>query len=60
MAIMKGNFETKRTVETNKQKEDDLESLFEKKASKYLGGSIAFVKKQQVIWDIKDTNEPEE
>ena len=33
---------------------EDLETRFEKAAMKRLGGSIAFVAKKKVNWDLKD------
>ena len=48
--ILKGNFEVKHQVKAEDE-EDSLEQRFEKEAKKRLGGSIAYVKKQQVMWD---------
>lgn len=50
--ILKGNFETKKTVEA-KDTEEDLEARFEREAMKHLGGSIAYVSKKKVNWDLK-------
>lgn len=53
--ILKGNFETKEKVEETKEEDKtDLESRFEKEAMKRLGGSIAFVAKKKVKWDLND------
>ncbi len=51
--ILKGNFVTKKSVSPTPQK-DRLEDRFEREALKRLGGSIAFVSKQRVIWGIED------
>lgn len=51
-SVLRGNFETKKKVEVQEEKEAvDLESRFEKEAMKRLGGSIAFVSKKKVKWD---------
>ena len=53
--ILKGNFKTKREVNSlGAGEEDSLEQRFEKEALKNLGGSIAFVSKKKVLWDEKD------
>ena len=54
--ILKGNFKTKRKIESVTKKEETLEDQFEKEAMKRLGGSIAFVSKQKVKWDLKEEN----
>ena len=53
-SILKGNFETKKQVDAKEPEEDDLESRFEKEAMKRLGGSIAFVKKKKVKWNLNE------
>jgi hypothetical protein len=53
--ILKGNFETKNEVSGPEEQEKTLEQQFEKEATKRLGGSIAFVSKQKVMWDSKDS-----
>ena len=53
-SVLKGNFETKKKVEVDAEVKDDLETRFEKEAMKRLGGSIAFVAKKKVKWDLKD------
>lgn len=50
-SVLKGNFETKKKVEIQKDGVESLESRFEKEALKRLGGSIAFVSKKLVKWD---------
>ncbi len=55
MDILKGNFKTKKTVEApNDEDADDLETRFERDALKRLGGSIAFVSKKRVEWDLDE------
>ena len=53
---MKGNFETKRTVADKADESTlaDVEDRFEREALKRLGGSIAFVSKKKVKWDLED------
>ena len=48
--ILKGNFTPKNKVSVDESKET-LETRFEKAALKRLGGSIAFVSKQKVVWE---------
>ena len=48
--VLKGNYNTKKTVEVKEESSDDLETRFEKAALKCLGGSIAFVSKKKVQW----------
>lgn len=51
--IIKGNFRTKRDVKTTTGGgKNSLEDRFEKEALKKLGGSIAFVSKRKVMWDM--------
>lgn len=53
--FLKGNFEPKNAVvDADEQKEESLEQRFEKEAKKRLGGSIAYVAKKKVLWDLKD------
>lgn len=51
--VLKGNFETKKTVKAEVTA-DDLEARFEREAMKHLGGSIAYVSKKKVNWDLKE------
>ena len=51
--VLKGNFKPARPVEVKKQ-EETLEDRFEREAKKKLGGSIAYVSKKKVLWDIKE------
>jgi len=53
--LLKGNFETKRKVSSaDVTKKETLEERFEREALKRLGGSICFVSKQKVMWNLKD------
>jgi len=55
MSVLKGNYETKQKVQAPKASdEDDLESRFERDALKRLGGSIAFVSKRKVMWEMDE------
>ena len=53
-SVLKGNFTPKKRVEAIAGTDDDLEREFERKALKRLGGSVAFVAKKRVNWDLKD------
>jgi hypothetical protein len=52
--VLKGNFQTKRDVSLPEEQPETLEERFERSALKRLGGSIAFVSKKKVMWDLKD------
>ena len=54
--VLKGNFETKKEVAVEKDKEEGLEDRFEREAMKRLGGSIAFVSRKKIMWS---ESEPE-
>lgn len=51
--VLKGNFHPKKAV-TIKKVEDTLEDRFEREAQKHLGGSIAYVAKKKIVWDVKE------
>jgi hypothetical protein len=51
--ILKGNFKPARPVEV-KAEEESLEERFEREVKKRLGGSIAYVAKKKVLWDVKE------
>lgn len=54
-SVLKGNYETEKKVEVGKKKEaETLEEKFEHEALKRLGGSIAYVSKKKVSWDLKE------
>ena len=50
--ILKGNFTTKQKVAVEADKAPSLEERFEMEALKKLGGSMAFVSKKKVMWDL--------
>jgi len=53
--FLKGNFTTQNTViDDNETQNESLEQKFEKEARKKLGGSIAFVSKKKVMWDLEE------
>lgn len=52
MDVLKGNFKAKKSVEVETDKSESIEDRFEREALKRLGGSMAFVKKRQVEWDM--------
>ena len=52
--LLKGNYTTKHRVEAEPDKEPTLEERFEMEALKKLGGSMAFVSKKKVMWDLKN------
>ena len=52
-SVLKGNFAPKKMVEAATDENDDLESKFEASALKRLGGSIAYVSKKRVNWDLE-------
>ncbi|MBL1275513.1 MAG: hypothetical protein COB30_005455 [Ectothiorhodospiraceae bacterium] len=52
--LLKGNFNTEKTVVDTNTSEESLEQRFEKEALKKLGGSIAFVAKKEVHWGDND------
>ena len=52
--FLKGNFEVKNKLDGEDGKAESLEDRFEREALKRLGGSIAFVSKKKVRWDLKD------
>ena len=59
--ILKGNFKTKHKVIVSENAKLSLEEQFEREALKRLGGSIAFVSKQKVLWNLdgdKSKNQP--
>jgi hypothetical protein len=49
--LLKGNFTTRKPV-TDDAAEPSLEDQFEMAALKRLGGSMTFVAKRKVIWDL--------
>lgn len=55
--LLKGNFKVKQKVDDLKT-ESTAEEQFEREALKKLGGSIAFVARQKVMWDKPESEEP--
>ncbi len=53
-SVLKGNFAPKKKVEGATEENEDLEATFEASALKRLGGSVAFVSKKRVNWDLED------
>ncbi|NQU69893.1 MAG: hypothetical protein HQ514_05055 [Rhodospirillales bacterium] len=53
-SVLKGNFTPKKDVKPAAKEQEDLEATFEASALKRLGGSIAFVSKKRVNWDLED------
>jgi hypothetical protein len=53
-SVLKGNFTPQKKVEAGAGAGDKIESEFERKALKRLGGSVAYVAKKKVNWDLKD------
>ena len=54
-SVLKGNFPPARNVTAEEKKEaDSLDERFEMEALKKLGGSIAYVAKKKVKWNLKD------
>ncbi len=51
-SILKGNYKTEKDVAVPAPVEEDAETRFEREATKRLGGSIAFVAKKKVVWDM--------
>lgn len=52
--VLKGNFKTKTEVKVADVVPETVEDRFEREAKKRLGGSIAYVAKKKVMWDLKD------
>ena len=51
--LLKGNFSPQKQVK-KVEPEVDLETRYERETLKKLGGSIAFVSKKKVKWDLRD------
>lgn len=52
--LLKGNFSTKKTVMKKKTDHETLEDRFEREALRHLGGSICYVAKKTVKWDLDE------
>jgi len=57
--LLKGNFEVKRQVEPNEQKDEaaELKSEFRKKALESIGGSMVFVEREKLFWEDTGSSE---
>lgn len=51
--VLKGNFKTTKPVTLEEKTDETLEERFEREAMKRLGGSIAFVSKKKIVWDVE-------
>jgi hypothetical protein len=54
MDVLKGNFKTQRSVSIEKDANEEREAKFEREALKRLGGSIAFVSRKKIDWELKE------
>ena len=54
MSLLKGNYKLKNLKKKKLSREEELEMKFEKEASKRLGGSMVYVIKKKINWDLKD------
>jgi len=54
MSLLKGNYKLKNLKKKKLSQEEELEIKFEKEASKRLGGSMVYVSKKKINWDLKD------
>jgi hypothetical protein len=55
-SYLKGNYKTVKSVAAQPEdgSKQNLEERFEREALKRLGGSISFVSKKKVKWDVAD------
>ena len=55
MSLLKGNYKLKNKIKKKKlSQEEELEMKFEKEAQKRLGGSMVYVSKKKINWDLKE------
>lgn len=56
MSFLKGNYKLKNNVKKKKKltAEEELEKIFEQNAKKRIGGSMVYVSKKKVNWNLKD------
>ena len=55
MSLLKGNYKLKNKIKKKKlSQEEELEMKFEKEAQKSLGGSMVYVSKKKINWDLKE------
>jgi hypothetical protein len=57
--LLKGNFDVKRNVELNEQRDEavELKNEFRKKALESIGGSMVFVEREKLFWEDTDSAE---
>lgn len=53
MSLLKGNYKLRSINKKKLTEEEQLEEAFEKEAKKRLGGSMVYVSKKKVNWDLK-------
>ena len=54
MSLLKGNYKLKIKLKRKLSQEEELEMKFEKEAQKRLGGSMVYVSKKKINWDLKE------
>jgi len=55
MDFLKGNYKIKKKINSKKLSEEEkLEKKFEEQAKKRIGGSMVFVSKKKVNWDLEE------
>jgi|TARA_E500000178_G_C16872133_1_gene684939 putative transposon-encoded protein len=55
MSLLKGNYKLKNQIKKKKlSQEEELEMKFEREAQKRLGGSMVYVSKKKINWDLKE------
>lgn len=55
MSFLKGNYKLKKKIKQKKlTTEEKLEKSFEESAKKRIGGSMVYVSKSKVNWDLED------
>ena len=55
MNFLKGNYKVKKKFKTKKlTKEEELEKIFEENAKKRIGGSMVYVSKKKVNWNLEE------
>lgn len=59
MDVLKGNFKTQRSVSVERDAIEEREAKFEREALKRLGGSIAFVSRKKIDWELKEDSDTE-
>jgi hypothetical protein len=54
MSILKGNYKLKKKIESKKiSEEDEIENKLKQEAMKRVGGSMVYVSKKSINWDLK-------